>query len=383
MGERESTMANAGITSPTGAASFYNPANLTRVPHASISMSGTTLMSFELEADAFLLLEGQDIPFEANGFVTIPTSLISTHRFGDWSLATAVLVPSVLELDDRSTFEVGALDATMLINSRSQDLWLGASVAHPLSERVALGLSVFGVQRDESNFTHFRISSSLLPGSVAESNSRTRSRVRGITAVIGLSWSAGSRVVLGARLQTPLVRISGEADIYQTQVGSGQLDTAEVIDRQNVNYDAPLPWDTGVGVAYLLLPALELVFDVNLQWPASFREDLEQGPEEILNAALRASAAVEVTATPSLGFQLGVLYNGSAATSPDEAGEVREAYVGMTVGVAWKVDRTRTSIGGFAMRSSGEMVPLGDDTTRTVDVSSRLIGGLLSVAYDL
>jgi hypothetical protein len=59
-GERAATMGNAGITSPYGDAAYYNPANLTRIGHPSISVSGSTYMIYELSADPLLVLEGED-----------------------------------------------------------------------------------------------------------------------------------------------------------------------------------------------------------------------------------------------------------------------------------------------------------------------------------
>src|SRR5580765_4587609 len=67
-GERAAMLGNAGITSPYGEAVYYNPANLTRIDHPSLSVSGNTYLRYDLSAKPLIVIEGQDQPFSASGF---------------------------------------------------------------------------------------------------------------------------------------------------------------------------------------------------------------------------------------------------------------------------------------------------------------------------
>src|SRR5687768_6323276 len=81
-GERASMLGNAGITSPKGEAVYYNPANLARIGHPELSVSGSTYLRFDLSTDALLVLQGEDQPFDAAGFIAIPSTLVSSYQIG-------------------------------------------------------------------------------------------------------------------------------------------------------------------------------------------------------------------------------------------------------------------------------------------------------------
>lgn len=386
IGEREALLANAGITSATGGAAFYNPANLARVDHPSLSMTGTTLLHFQLSSDAFLVIEGVDQPFEASGFLTVPASLVSTYKIGDWSLATSVLVPDVFEIENRSTFESPSASTTLLLKTSSQDLWLGLSGAHSIGDDVHLGVSVFGAQHASSSTTMFQIIDTTMPNTASQITSNESLSVVGVTAVVGAYWQAHPRLGIGARVQTPLVKISGSADIYNTVVQSGAMDAVTEFEADGVDANRELPWDVGVGLSVLPADRVELLLDVNVQLPNTYREIEDPalgGDETELETALRVSAATEIAVTDSVRAQLGVLYNGSANPAPTEGGGVVENYVGVTGGVSWHSGRTTTGLGAFYLHGDAEMVPLFDSTGRTVSSSARLVGGLITVAYRL
>lgn len=97
------------------------------------------------------------MPFEASGFLPIPASLISTYRVGEWGLGTAILVPNALRVEDQSPFSTSVADGRLLLKNIKEELWLGASAARPLGDRVSLGISVFGVQSSESSITMFQV----------------------------------------------------------------------------------------------------------------------------------------------------------------------------------------------------------------------------------
>src|SRR5262245_39557827 len=136
-------LGNAGLTSPFGEAVYYNPANLTRIHHPSLSVSGSTYLRYDISAKPLIVLQGQDQPFAASGFVAIPSTVTSTYKVGDFWLATAVLVPEALDYKNRTTLTSTDLHITILQQQTDQSLWLGGSIAHKLGSTLAIGLSVF------------------------------------------------------------------------------------------------------------------------------------------------------------------------------------------------------------------------------------------------
>lgn len=146
----------------------------------------------------------------------------------------------------------------------------------------------------------------------------------------------------------------------------------------------PLPTDLGLGVAVRPARGIELVADVNLQLGQDYveYEDPALAPSPVdLEHAFRASLGVEAELGTAAVVRAGMLYNGSAAGELGEGG-AREDYLGVTGGLTWHGERTRTGLGGFYLRSSGELVPVGDPG-RTVAARSTIVGVLFTTAYQL
>src|SRR6185295_5266194 len=213
-GERASALGNAGLCSPSGDAVFYNPANLTRIEHPSLSVSGSTYLRYEISADPLLVLEGQDQPFSAAGFVAIPSTVTSIYKVGSWRLATAILVPEALEYKDRVTFTSPSLRATVLQQRSYETLWLGGSIAHELTANLSLGLSLFASRDTVSSFafTRFQVGEA----AVRETISNEDTAVYNASAVLGVYWAAMPALGVGLRVHSPTLRLAGTSDFYDS-----------------------------------------------------------------------------------------------------------------------------------------------------------------------
>jgi|GEM_PF-4813775 len=383
VGDREAFMANTGITSPSAGAVFYNPANLARLGTPTLAMTGTTLMRFDLSTDALLVIDAEDQPFNASGFLTIPTSIVSTYEVGNWHLATSILVPDAIELTNQLSFESPLVQGTIVFRESQQDLWLGASAARAVGERGTVGVSLFGVQRTQAQFQVLNITSDA--GAALQTTENLEASLIGATAVVGGHWQVTDTVGVGARFQTPLVNVSSSASDYlSTLTADGDSVTFTETSLEGLDYERPMPWDVGVGVSVRASPAIELVADVNVQLPATFRR-LPGDDETELETALRASVGADFDLPGSLRAQVGGLYNGSASPEPAREGDAREDYWGATGGLSWRSGRTRTGLGLFFHQSFGELLPsgLGDGNERRVDIRTRLFGALITVDYSL
>jgi long-subunit fatty acid transport protein len=396
IGEREAFLANTGITSPTGGAVFYNPANLARLPHPTISMSGTTLLRFGQRSKGGF----DNQPVENSGFVIIPASLVSTYRFGDWSFASAVMVPDNLEVENRSSYALeSASVATFLIKNNRRDFWLGLSGARRINDRLSVGLSLFGVRRSASSLVFFKFAGpqTAEPGAVAPEQmaaqllGNTSTSVLGITAIAGAHYEITPWLGVGVRAQSPLWQISGRGDIYVSTVASkvmmGNSPVFE-LDQRGVKIDDPLPTDIGMGVSVFPHERIELMADLNLQMPMSFRTSSFAPEDRKLVLTARYSMGAEAALGDSIRVQIGALYNPSAVPIANSQSS-REDFVGGTVGIRWKAGRTCTGLGGFFFASHGENAPVQvaaqapPEQPPSAEMSSRLYGALLTVAYEL
>lgn len=385
-GERAAFLANAGITSDRGESIYYNPANLARVGHPNLSVSGNLYVKFEYEADPLLVVGGEDQAFEASGFMSIPSTLVSTYQIGRWALGTAVLVPDALTFKNRVAFESASHRVTLLQEFQQQSLWFGGGIARELAPGLSAGLSLFVANEKESSFSFLRVEELTEPPVVGELTTNQDLSVWNAVAIAGVSWQASPALAIGVRTRVPPVKLLGGADIYQSALSSAVGPPAETT-FEDVNVSRSLPWDLGIGVSFHPTPKLELVADVNVQLPATLTrvDDERIGREELeLELAPRIGIGVDWQVASRFWLRLGGLYNRSAVPEPKAAGdEPREDYVGATGGVAWQSGRTQTALGGFFLHSSSDLLVQGADPVRKSDARGRLYGAILTVSYRL
>lgn len=389
-GERAAFVANAGLTSAAGEAVYYNPANLARIDHPNLSVSGNIYMRFQFETDALLSIDGEDQPFHAAGFIANPSTLISTYQIGSWSLATAVLIPEALTFKNRVAFASENLKVTLLQESQQESLWIGGGVAHDITPELHAGLSLFVTRDSTSQLTFLRTETVGAERAVAELTSNTDQSVLNLVAIGGLYWQAHPRWGIGLRARAPAVKLSGGADIYQASVVPG--DDANTIEQEfeDVDVSSPAPLDLGAGLSFRATPRLELLLEASVQLPATVttvdEPDIPQIGTTKLDVELapRVSVGVDWQVLSTWWLRLGALYNRSALPEPKQSGDTfREDFYGATGGFAWQKDRTTTALGGFFLYSPIDLVIEGSDPVRRSEAVEMLYGALLTVAYRL
>jgi hypothetical protein len=389
-GERAAFLGNAGITSQRGDAVFYNPANLARIAHPNLSVSANVYAVVDLKADAILVIDGKDQPFEASGFLSIPSTLVSTYQFGGWSVATAVLVPEAISLKNRISFDSENLHATLLQEDEAESLYLGAGVAREIAPGLTAGGSVFVAKEDVTQLYFFRSEVDGDPLQVSEFTNNTDSTVFNLTAIAGMHWQATPQLGIGARAHVPPIRVTGSADVYQAVLVPGDAMNTTEGEWEDVDVSAPLPWDLGVGFSYKASPTLELLADLNVQLPDTLTTFDEPDIPEIgtvrvdTKVAPRLGVGAEWRLLSQAWLRLGAVYNRSALGQPDTSDDdPQEHFYGVTGGLAWQKDRTHTAVGGFFMRSDADLLVDGADPPREADARTLLYGALLTVSYSL
>jgi hypothetical protein len=383
-GERAAMLGNAGLCSPTGEAVYYNPANLTRLDHASLSVSGSTYLRYDLSAQPLLVLQGRDQPFSASGFVAIPSTVTSTYQVGDWWLATAILVPEALDYKNRVAFEASDLHVTLLQQHTIESLWLGASAARRITPQLSIGLSLFAAREKESNFSFTRAET---PDGVQELTSNEDVAVYNASAVLGVYWSPMPELGLALRVQSPTVQLAGASDLYQSTLIAGMTDQHQELVVNGAKASRPLPTDLSLGVSIRPRPGIELVADAGLQLPATFTtlDDPVAGVRtQQVHPAPRVGIGAELEVGHHKWIRLGGLYNHSATATPaSDADESSDNYLGVTAGFAIQKDRVVTSIGAFGLQSNTKLFVAGADPARLSDARVRLYGALLAFSYRL
>jgi hypothetical protein len=384
-GETQSFLGNTGIgrSNDTGAV-YYNPAGLTEVSEVRVSVSGAIYVSFRTHYDAIAQTDNTNVPFDYSGFNAIPSTYVAMRRFGDWALALSILVPNSLKLDDHASFTTPHVAGNLVYSLDQSDLWVGLSAAHKIGERVSVGMTVFGIEHEETDLVAADASNLAAPDSVFSTLFSRRSMVTfGFSGTLGASYRPTDWLRFGVRAQTALMQLYGKGESFQVQRTLNGIASSQGENVQGTaNYG--VPFDFGVGTAISPQTWMTVLIDVSLQLGLSYStlpESALANDQVNLVPTPRLNAGVELTPAPTFPVRIGAYYVPSAnGERPGDAHFERQDFYGLTAGLGINDVHMRTSLGGFYVWSTGESTPSGAFGT-TAAVSSRAFGGLLSTAY--
>jgi hypothetical protein len=391
-GENESFLGNAGVgrANDTGAV-YYNPAGLAEIGNGRVSVSGAVYLSFHTHFDALTREDNTNIPFDFSGFNTIPSTYVATRRVGPLVCALSILVPSSLKLDDHASFATPHVQGDLVYSISQSDLWIGLSAAHKFDERWSAGVTLFGIEHEQTNVIGADARNVAAPTSMfATSLGRESLLTFGLSATLGVSFIAADWLRFGARAQTALLQLYGKADSFQLlRVVGGTPPAAggpQPAAGENVQGPAnyAMPFDFSVGAAVTPTGWLALLLDVSLQLGtsyASFPASTQFNETVTLVPTPRLNVGVELTPAPAVPIRVGAYYDPSAnGGKAGEANYEKEDFYGLTAGVGLNDEHVRTAVGAFYVWSSGQATPGGGVGT-TAPVSSRGVGALLTTAY--
>jgi long-subunit fatty acid transport protein len=385
LGENESFMGNTGIglANDTGAV-YYNPAGLTLLPSGRVSVSGAVYLAFATHTDALVNVDSTNVPFDASGFNTIPSTYVATRRVGDWVLALSVLVPDSIKLNNRLPFSTPNTRDNIVYSLETSELWLGLSAAHKLDDAWSVGLTLFGIQHEETQTLGLDLQNAANASVFASSIQQSDLETLGLVAVAGVSYAASDWLRLGLRAQTAFLQVSGSGTSYQvTHALTSATPTTSGEDVSGTaNY--AMPFDFGLGAALMPADWLTLAADASVGLGTSYTP-LPQSSifnqSVTLKVTPRFNFGVEARPTPAVPLRFGAFFDPSASGGhPGDAGYSSEDYYGVTAGVGLNDEHVRTCAGGFYIWSTGSATPSGETGT-TAPIRSHGEGVLLTTAY--
>jgi hypothetical protein len=384
IGENESYLGNTGIGRPndTGAV-YYNPAGLAEISSAKVALSGTVFASVSEHSDGITAIEGTNVPFDASGFNTIPTAFVGTAKLGDWVGAVSILVPLSLQFGGHSNLAVPSFVTNLVYSDSETEEWYGLSIARKLSPGFSVGLSLFGIQHQETYLSGLDMASLTTVGAFATSTQRTSVNVYGLLATLGISYVVSDAVRFGLRVQTAMAQLYGKGESFavtrDVPVTGSPTVAGENVSGQ-VNY--AIPFDVGLGAALKPVEGLTFLADISLQLPASYQTfPASMNSEPVsLQATPRFNLGMEAVPVAAYPLRVGFYYDPSTRGGhPGEPNYQNADFCGLTAGVGFNAEHVRTAVGGFYIWSSGQMTPSG--TTSSVAYSITGVGAMLTTAY--
>ncbi len=380
IGERATGLAGAYTAlAEDEAGAFYNPAGLAFTRGNSLSVS-TSFYGLVFGSIQNGLGNGNDFNYSTLNLVPINAS--SLWHFGKaeegksapWVFAFSVFTPSSVSVETRNDLLGGAIN--FFLDTRQKNVHLGPTLAYRLSDRLSLGLSVFGVVHTESDRADY---TALVPSMEAGKKSfahLTVSREQfdvGLLGSLGVRFQATERWSFGVCVRSPTVQVHGSGTQY-TRLLVAQAEqalTEGTSVTEQMETAALLPLRVSLGAAYTRPRDLTLSLDAVLYAPIEFRgyHSRTNPAADTVHYGLVVNAAlgVEKYVTPSFPLRVGVFTDLAGAPPPEVDGpsDDQTHRFGATVTVGIETERTSTTLG--VVGTVALMQTLGLDVTNSFD----------------
>ncbi|HEY2734723.1 MAG TPA: hypothetical protein VGI70_12100, partial [Polyangiales bacterium] len=371
LGERQAYLGNSGTgdASDTGAV-YFNPGSLGYVDRDEVSVTGSVYMSYSTSADAAFNLDDTNVPYKAKGFVTIPMTFVIAKKWHDLHLAFSTLVPDTLITENRQSFTTPNTAGNILQYYRESELWVGLTAAYPISDRLSVGLSLYGIQHSQSSLVNLVVDFPADPSSFVTAATRAQTSTFGLSAILGVAYKPTSELALGLRVQTPIAQLTGSADTYVADRSTGDPAMNEDMKGAKAKYQSPL--DATLGASIKVMPGWESLVDVGLRFGTNYDTIPGSSLSDHIDtkATFRFSLGEEFKPTSAIPIRIGFLCNPSGVRSKSD--EIRQNFFGFTAGVAYLTEHVETGVGGFYIWANGSQ--RSSDTGESTNVSATAVG---------
>ncbi len=338
VGERETATANAGVAGSKASAGcvLFNPANLELMENSSLSVSGSTYAYTTIEAEPFVNIDNTNIDYDASGFDTIPSSVVSVWKRREWTLAFSILVPEAQRIENRLTLPTPNTRSTLVQLNSNQEMWIGPSVSRSFGTDFSVGISLFGVRASSSELIGIYTRFLADPNLALVSTRHLRTSVYSLTAVLGARYRLAPFLDLGMRIRLPGLLLRGSGDAYsfeQLPDGVGVVVTEK--EEKAIEARTSMPLDVSIGTGWHISSRVRVLADVSVQagvtydvLPGStFSERKKYIPRG------RASVGVEVDAAKDIELGAGFMWNPGTRDPLDLTdGDVKQDFYVMTLG---------------------------------------------------
>jgi len=393
LGEKESLMGNTGVSGvSSGAAVFYQPADLVNLKK-SFSLSGSTYLKFKLSSSAAVRIEDKDLPTQSSGFIGIPSSIISVHVEDGWAYAYGILVPSALELENKSFWKTdGPLSLDLDINflTKHEDMYITGSIAKRVNSNFNIGVSLFVIKYSELNISSL-IGTSRTNSTISTSTS-TRQTLDAYLArlALGIQYKTDN-ATYGLRVLTPSIQLKASGDYFKNEVfTSGGVLTSSRVEHEEAEANWRVPLDISLGSTFKLTEQLSLSSDLGYSFNQKFkRYDGFQAESNSVNLkhTLRVKSGIEFESSKLTKLYAGLIYNPSRLAELDEQannaeGVSRLDFYGLSVGSIFKNGKLNTGVGLYYLKAEGESYISGT-TNEKSQLGLSIIGLTLSSSFEL
>ncbi|OFZ11415.1 MAG: hypothetical protein A2Z20_04870 [Bdellovibrionales bacterium RBG_16_40_8] len=381
LGDRAGGMGGAftSLTGDPAAGAYYNPATLARLLGSSLSTSVNLFNKYDASYGSYEKLDKAVFRINKGSILTIPAASGIFSSFRSFTGGLSIVMP------DYQTFGGDVYrnsnDSTFL-RTDDRSLWVGGAFAFNLTERQALGLTVYYTSESTSRSLTNRYEDS---GDVIVFNEEKTRSQNSFVYVLGFYQELTAKLRLGTSYRFRSIPVSGEGSFLRSKVGT--ISGAEPIEQNNkLAADSRIPDKLSLGVSYVDPYKLTLSLDINY-YGANRYTDLDKLGDQIIQKEIfNVALGYEKYFAAWLALRLGVFTDLSASpdipTTPTRRYQDHIDKYGFSTNIGINTtEHTTISIGGYYLGGTGVAAErIGPDFKR-VDKTDRLFSFLVGSSY--
>lgn len=208
LGARETLIANTGVVGPADSTGlFYNPARLAALPEGDLNLQGSV---YGLEYS-----DSQFTPTTRNTYTrtaAIPQSIFGSRRIFSIPVTFGIVNPAAFDRHQQIISQDTVEETSFAYSFKTQDLWLGLGTGFRLGEKLSVGITGFLIRHGQDTLSVIGTKKNDLTAGSSTYSFERRS-VNVVALNLGAQYQLSSEWSLGARLQSPTVRLQGKSEI--------------------------------------------------------------------------------------------------------------------------------------------------------------------------
>ncbi len=396
VGDQEALTANTGTAyRGSNGGVFYNPALLAYIPNSQVSMSGSTYINFDHRVKS---MPGPDNTYNdsvSRGFNAVPSTIISSVKYGDFVGTFSVLVPDNLAYSSYSKIRTTETSVFQTVSAKSSELWIGLSGGWKISENFSVGAGLHLINYDflyNQTIIQFKgVYPERESAPVRTDLQLTDGRIStgALSGSAGVYYRINDSFDIGLKTQSRSLQQWEKTDfLYYQLTYQDRNQKVDGLFPEQVRADYRLPLDATIGFSYNGKLG-KLLFDISRQdghkyntfpdYPSINRIETEN--------TIRYNLGTELNYSKRLQLLGGIAYNPSAIHSLDgKRSGTREDYKSVFMGFYLKGENTRTGLGIFYTGSNGETICGGPveiflDYNARCTVRTQAVGAVLSTGF--
>lgn len=370
IGQRAAGMGGAYTAlADDGTGPYYNPGGIAFATRPSLSLSASV---YGVVSGAYANVLGDGHDFRYSDLNTFPVSTAIVRELGprdapdgsqSSSIGLAVFVPDAFQIDDRD--HLGSGQNAFFLSSISQTVWAGLTYAHR-SGRLGIGVSVFGLLGDETDFLDLTVAQSA--SAFATVTTRTDIATKGIVAAAGLRYDATDRLHLGVSVFSPEVGDGTRRVFARVAAASPGVPAQIAVETDDELHASPtLPLRVQGGIAWTGT-AWSVSADAIVLGPRSVHDDADRAADGLDRRIVRktvvdGSLGAEYIVAQAVPIRAGVFTDRAASPDPvshaagtpdpNPANSDHVDRYGATLSLGYRTDHTETDLGAIVSYGAG------------------------------